>query len=200
LPVGSLSLLPRASAIRGLARRWQHDEQHVSSTSGATARRADGTNRRIVEHFQTNRRGVRTATSVAKEFTTMTADQNVATMRRAYEAFNTGDMDTLTELMDETVWHLPGRSPMAGDYQGRGACLAYFGQLAQETGGTFRAELQHMAADGEDRVIGIQRSTADRNGKHLDVANCIVFELKDGRVTDGREHFEDLYAWDEFWS
>src|SRR4051795_5946414 len=63
-----------------------------------------------------------------------------------------------------------------------------------------RAELQHMAADGEDRVVGIQRSTADRNGKHLDVANCIVFELKDGKVTDGREHFEDLYAWDEFWS
>ena len=48
--------------------------------------------------------------------------------------------------------------------------------------------------------IGIQRSTADRDGKHLDVGNSIVFELKDGRVTDGREHFHDLYAWDEFWS
>ena len=61
-------------------------------------------------------------------------------------------------------------------------------------------ELQHMAADGDDRVVGIQRSTADRSGKHLDVADCIVFELKDGRVTDGGEHFEDLYAWDKFWS
>jgi uncharacterized protein len=131
---------------------------------------------------------------------TMAADENVAIMRRAYEAFNTGDMDTLTELMDETVWHLPGRSSMAGDYEGSGATLAYFGQIAQETGGTFRAELQHIAADGEDRVVGIQRSTADRNGKHLDVADCIVFELRDGKVTDGREHFEDLYAWDEFWS
>jgi ketosteroid isomerase-like protein len=89
---------------------------------------------------------------------------------------------------------------MAGDYQGSGATLAYFGRLAQETSGTFRAELQHMAADGDSRVVGIQRSTADRAGKHLDVANCIVFELKDGKVTDGREHFEDLYAWDEFWS
>ena len=29
----------------------------------------------------------------------MTADENVAIMRRAYEAFNTGDMDTLSELM-----------------------------------------------------------------------------------------------------
>jgi uncharacterized protein len=130
----------------------------------------------------------------------MEPQENVAIMQRAYEAFNTGDMNTLTELMDETVWHLPGRSSMAGDYQGSGATLAYFGRLAQETGGTFRAELRHMTADGDNRVVGIQRSTAERNGKHLDVANCIVFELKDGKVTDGREHFEDLYAWDEFWS
>ena len=131
----------------------------------------------------------------------MRADENAAIMRRAYEAFNTADMKTLTGTFDENaVWHLPGRSSMAKDYQGRDATFAYFGRLGQETGGTFRAELQHIAADGDNRVVGIQRSTADRNGKHLDVANCIVFELKDGKVTDGREHFEDLYAWDEFWS
>src|SRR5436309_5003996 len=96
--------------------------------------------------------------------------QNVAVMQRAYNAFNTGDMDTLTELMNETVWHLPGRSSMAGEYEGRGATLAYFGQRAQKTGGSFRAELQHLAADGEDRVDGMQRSTAERDGKDLDVA------------------------------
>jgi ketosteroid isomerase-like protein len=125
----------------------------------------------------------------------MGADENAAIMRRAYEAFNTGDMNTLIELFDEgVVWHLPN------DYQGRDATLAYFGQIGQKTGGTFQAELQHLLADDDDRVIGIQRSTADRDGKHLDVGNCIVFQLKDGRITDGREHFHDLYAWDEFWS
>ena len=131
----------------------------------------------------------------------MGADENVAIMRRAYEAFNTGDMDTLVEIFDDSiVWHLPGRSSYADDYQGRDATLAYFGQLAEQTGGTFRAELKEMLADGDDHVVGIQRSTGDRNGKHLDVVNCIVFQLKDGRITDGREHFHDLYAWDEFWS
>ena len=76
----------------------------------------------------------------------MGADENVAIMRRAYEAFNKGDMETLTEIFDESaVWHLPGRSSMANDYQGRDATLAYFGQMAQETGGTFRAELQRIA-------------------------------------------------------
>jgi ketosteroid isomerase-like protein len=131
----------------------------------------------------------------------MGADGNVAIVRRGYEAFNTGDIETLTEVFDESiVWHLPGRSSMAKDYQGRDATLAYFGQIGQETGGTFQAELQQLFAGDDGRVIGLQRSTAERNGKRLDVGNCIVFELKDGKVVDGREHFNDLYAWDEFWS
>ena len=46
----------------------------------------------------------------------MTADENVAIMRRAYEAFNTGDLDTVAETFDDSiVWHLPGRSAMADD-------------------------------------------------------------------------------------
>jgi ketosteroid isomerase-like protein len=131
----------------------------------------------------------------------MTADENVAIMQRAYDAFNSADVNTLTELFDESaVWHLPGRSSMADDYQSREATLAYFGQLGEKTGGTFRAELERLVGDDDDRVVGIQHSTADRNGKHLDVRDCIVFTLKDGKITDGREHFEDLYAWDEFWS
>ena len=27
-----------------------------------------------------------------------------------------------------------------------------------------------------------------------------IVELKDGKVVDGREHYDDMYAWDEFWS
>ena len=131
----------------------------------------------------------------------MGAAENVAIMQRAYDAFNSGDLDTLTEIFDESaVWHLPGRSAMANDYQGSEAILTYFGRLGQETGGTFQAELQTLLSDDADRVVGIQRSTAERDGKHLDVGNCIVFQLEDGRITDGREHFHDLYAWDEFWS
>jgi ketosteroid isomerase-like protein len=131
----------------------------------------------------------------------MGADENVETMRRAYDAFNKGDLDTLTEIFDESaVWHLPGRSSMATDYQGSEAILAYFGKLGEETGGTFRAELDDLFSAGDDRVIGLQRSSGDRDGKHLEVSNCIVFQLQNGRITDGREHFHDLYAWDEFWS
>ena len=131
----------------------------------------------------------------------MGADENVEIVRGGYEAFNSGDLDALAEIFDENVvWHTPGQSSMANDYQGRDATLAYFGQLGQKTGGTFQAELEQLFAGDDGRVIGLHRSTAQRDGKRLDVGDCIVFELKDGKIVDGREHFNDLYAWDEFWS
>ena len=131
----------------------------------------------------------------------MGAAENAATVRRGYEAFNTGDMKTLTEIFDESAsWHTPGRGPLAGDQQGREATFAQFGRYVSETEGTFKAALQHVLTDDDGRVVGIHRNSAEREGKQLDVYCCIVFEFKDGRVTDGREHFYDLHAWDEFWS
>ena len=49
----------------------------------------------------------------------MGAAENVAAVRRGYEAFNTADMKTLTELFDESAsWHTPGRGSLAGDHRG----------------------------------------------------------------------------------
>jgi len=46
-------------------------------------------------------------------------DDNAAILRRAYEAFNTADIVTLTKLFDANAsWHTPGRSSIAGDRKG----------------------------------------------------------------------------------
>jgi len=129
------------------------------------------------------------------------AERNAETVRRGYEAFNSGDMKTLTEIFHEsTSWHTPGRSPIAGDRQGRDAVFAQFGRYAGETGGNFKAALQHLLKSDDGRVVGVHHNSAKRGDKHLEVGCCIVFEFKDGRIIDGREHFYDLHAWDEFWS
>jgi hypothetical protein len=129
------------------------------------------------------------------------ADRNAETVRRGYEAFNSGDMKTLTGIFHESAsWHTPGRSPLAGDYQGREATFGQFGRYAGGTGGTFKATLQQLFKGDDGRVVGVHHNSATRNGKRLDVGCCIVFEFRDGRIVDGREHFFDVYAWDAFWS
>ncbi len=86
------------------------------------------------------------------------------------------------------------------DYKGRDAVFAQFGRYGGETAGSFKATLQRVFTTEDGRVIGVHQNTATRNGEHLDVSCCLVFELKDGRVTDGREYIYDLHAWEEFWS
>lgn len=127
--------------------------------------------------------------------------ENIAVVRRGYQALNAVDLAALIELFDENVsWHTPGRSLVAGDAVGRDAVVARFGQYVAETGGTFRADLKRVLTDEDGRVMGIHHSVGERDGRELDVYCCIVFEVEDGRIVDGREHFYDLHAWDEFWS
>ncbi len=132
---------------------------------------------------------------------TMTAGENAQIVQRAYEAINSADMDTLTALFDESAsWHTPRRSPVAGDNEGREAVFAQFGRYGGEAGRTFKAALQRVFESDDGCVVGVHHNSAERNGEHLDTGCCIVFEIKDERITDGREHFFDLYNWDGFWS
>jgi len=127
--------------------------------------------------------------------------ENVAIVRRGHRALNSADPAPLAELFDDNAsWHTPGRSPVAGDAFGRNAVFARFGQYARETGGTFRADLKRVLTDEDGKVIGIPHNVGERDGKELDVYCCIVFEVANGRIVDGREHFSDPHAWDQFWS
>ena len=131
----------------------------------------------------------------------ITEHPNATLVRRGYAAFNTADIETLGEILGENVvWHTPGRSPIAGDYRGRDAVFGQFGRYGGDTAGTFSADLQHVLTDQEGRVIGVHRNTGVRNGKQLDVYCCLVFEIEEGKVVDGREYFYELEAWDAFWS
>jgi hypothetical protein len=127
--------------------------------------------------------------------------KNAEIVRRGYAAFNSADIKTLTELFDEKAsWHTPGRASIAGDHVGRDAAFAQFGRYLEGTGGTFKAELRHLLADDDGQVVGVHHNSGMRNGNRLDVDCCIVFQVRDGRITDGREFFYNVQAWDEFWS
>jgi ketosteroid isomerase-like protein len=52
------------------------------------------------------------------------AHPNEDLVRRGYDAFAKGDMETLRELFDSgIIWHFPGRSLLAGDHRGVDAVL-----------------------------------------------------------------------------
>ena len=94
----------------------------------------------------------------------------------------------------------PGTSPRAGLRKGRAAVYEQYGAYLAGSDGTFKAELHYVTADGNGRVIGVHRNTGMRGGKSLDSMCCITFEVKNGKIVAGKEHFFDLYNWDAFWT
>ena len=122
------------------------------------------------------------------------SEKNAEVVRRAYADFNAADIKTLTEIFDESAfWHTPGRNPVAGDAKGREAVFAQFSRYGGETEGTSKAILKVVFCSDSGRVVGLHHNTAQRDGKQLDTYCCITFELENGRIFDGREHFSDLY-------
>ncbi|QCB96131.1 hypothetical protein E5206_03650 [Arthrobacter sp. PAMC25564] len=130
----------------------------------------------------------------------MGAAENAELVRRGYEAFNAGDIPTLSEIFaEDAVWHVAGSGVLSGKKQGRDAVLAYFGELGARTQGHFQADVQDIIG-GENHTVGIQQTRGESNGKTLDLATVITFVIRDGKVAEGREFFEDTAKADEFWT
>lgn len=130
----------------------------------------------------------------------MGAKEDVALVRRGYEAFIAGDMDTLRELFTaDAVWHTGGTGGLSGDKNGVDEILAYFGELRSRSQGTLKLTLEDVAA-GDKYTIGVQSNQAQRDGKSLDQRTVIVFTISGDKVTEALEMAEDTAEASDFWS
>lgn len=130
----------------------------------------------------------------------MGAKEDVALVRRGYEAFIAGDMDPLRELFTaDAVWHTGGTGGLSGDKNGVDEILAYFGELRSRSQGTLKLTLEDVAA-GDRYTIGVQSNQAQRDGESLDQRTVIVFTISGDKVTEALEMAEDTAEASDFWS
>jgi ketosteroid isomerase-like protein len=131
----------------------------------------------------------------------MATHPNVDLIRRGFDAFNAADMAGLAELLDENAsQHMAGANPVfSGDHHGRDNLFAMYGRLGEESGGTFRADLEHVWAN-DDTAVALYRATADRDGKHLDMRNVLLFSIVNSKVTKLVDIPDDVGEQDAFWS
>jgi uncharacterized protein (TIGR02246 family) len=127
------------------------------------------------------------------------ADANEQLVRDGYDAFTSGDMETLGALFaDDAVHSVPGNNQITGDYKGRDAILDFYGKLFELTDGNLSVDLQSVKVDG-DKVAAVHNAKAQRGGKSFDGESTLNFTIKDGKITRIDEVPSDQAAEDEFW-
>lgn len=129
------------------------------------------------------------------------AHPNEDLVREGFAAFGRGDIDALRDqyFAGDIRWHVPGRSPVAGDYDGVAQVVGFFGRLFELSGGTLRLELRDVLANDE-HAVALYTVRAEREGRRLEDNTVNTFHMRDGKVTEVWTHTTDLYAVDEFWS
>ncbi len=127
-------------------------------------------------------------------------DPNLDVLNRVYEALAAGDFSTVMSFMSADVAaHVPGNSPVAGEYLGKEAVAGYVRMLAERSGGTLRFEPHAVMVTGRHGA-GLIRDMAERDGKTLDMNNVHVWHIIEGTLTETWIYPGDQYGWDAFWS
>lgn len=129
----------------------------------------------------------------------MSAEDNATLLRHLFGAFYEGDMETIKGgFAEDAVWHMPGKSQLAGDHQGPDAIVGFIERSVELAEGTFQLELLDVMAS-EDHGVSWQRITAERGDKTLDQNEALVFRIRDGKIAEVW-HRPEQYALDEFYS
>ncbi|MEV4505846.1 nuclear transport factor 2 family protein [Streptomyces klenkii] len=118
----------------------------------------------------------------------------------AYAAFTAGNIPAVLQAFAEGItWHVPGRSPLSGDYRGHREIVEFFGRVMDLSGGSFRIRIDDVLTD-TSRVVVLCTVSAERNGRAWSSPEAHVWDIADGKAVAFREFQGDQQAEDEFWS
>jgi acyl-CoA thioesterase FadM/ketosteroid isomerase-like protein len=120
--------------------------------------------------------------------------------RRQREMYEGSPVEPLLELMaEDIVWHVPGTSPIAGDYRGRLAVLDYF-QCRREMAGGRIAITKHAHACNADTVVQLADGEAVLGESPTHWRTAGVYRVADGRLAEVWLVPLDQRAFDQTWS
>src|SRR5512133_2548224 len=107
-------------------------------------------------------------------------------VRRLYDAFLSGDIDTvLQHLSEDFDWNAPGGAPYNGIRHGRDQMREFFNQL-RDAVRVDRMDVDDVIADGDKVVVvGRQRGTVNATGRHFETPWAHIYTLRGGKIASG---------------
>jgi uncharacterized protein len=117
-------------------------------------------------------------------------DDNVATIRRLYDALAARDVNVIQEVFapDAVIWQ-SAELPWGGDYQGHDGVFTFFLSLVEHIESQVTTE--SLFAAGEHVVqTGRTRGTVRANGASFDIPEVHLWELRAGKVVRYRSFID----------
>ena len=127
-------------------------------------------------------------------------ESNATIIRKAYEDFAHGNIPAVFAVLDAAItWHVPGHSPLSGDFTGHDQIGGFFRRTMELSGGAFSIDVHNVLANG-DLVVALVTVNAQRNGASASFPEVHVWRMKNRKAIEFREFQGDEQREDRFWS
>ena len=127
-------------------------------------------------------------------------ESNATIIRKAYEDFAHGNIPAVFAVLDAAItWHVPGHSPLSGDFTGHDQIGGFFRRTMELSGGAFSIDVHNVLANG-DHVVALGTVNAQRNGASASFPEVHVWRMKNRKAIEFREFQGDEQREDRFWS
>jgi hypothetical protein len=125
---------------------------------------------------------------------------NEALLRREYEARAARDDRALTKILaDDVVWHVPGKSAIAGEYRGVDRVMEYVRRRRELVDGAFEITVLDVFANDEHGFV-MATGRATRGGQTFEWRAHGLYRFRDGRIAECWVLPESQYEFDRIWS
>jgi YbgC/YbaW family acyl-CoA thioester hydrolase len=123
-----------------------------------------------------------------------------AFLERQREMYAGGDLGPVEEMLaEDVIWHVPGTSPIAGEYRGRDAVTGYFRLRRELAGGAV-----HVTTEGEahhsEALVQLADGRARLGGADVVWRTAGVYRIANGRIAEAwlvpldSEHFDRAWG------
>jgi uncharacterized protein len=125
---------------------------------------------------------------------------NEGKVRDIYAAMARGDGRALAaSIRADAVWHIPGRSQLAGTYTGLDEVFDFWRRVAEMSDDGLRLQVLDVLANDERAAVFVH-GRASRGGHVLEERGVHHLLLQDGRIAEAWFYYQDQDAYDAFWN
>jgi acyl-CoA thioesterase FadM/ketosteroid isomerase-like protein len=121
-------------------------------------------------------------------------------LARQREMYAGGSLAPVEELLAEGVlWHVPGTSPIAGDYRGRDAVIGYFRARRELAGGTIKVT-KSGSVSHEEALVQLADGEAALGGRDVVWRTAGVYRVAGDRIAEAWLVPLDQEQFDRAWT
>lgn len=108
-------------------------------------------------------------------------EQNIELVKRGYEAFASGDIETVMSLYDDNIeWVQPGRSAVSGTYHGKGELGGLLMRLGEKTA---VVKPLRFLAEGDTVVVFSETTIGGETSQDVE-----VYTIRDGKAVTAQTY------------